>query len=433
MRQPVQRRTAGRLRTTLASILLLLPLAGCYVVESSRIAPERQSSQPSNGCASALGSYALPKAFLRVQVTQAGKALPAIQEMQVKRHNDPSLVFCLDYLSSSLADDKITVRKWAVKADSGKSDAKVTPPTSFLGAVIVNATDRSAYVLEALIRAAFIAVSGDPNFLQRENEVITTLADLEYDPFDPDESAVVNARLTKLGYCLVLENYTFERQKPDVSSYCNAPRSHPNRHTFVTKAYAKAEATPADRFLPGIQYRPRVPYRLEIYSRPDKSDSWSLIRTQSVSLENLSPVLALDIRRAAFAQRAANFIFDQGTLKVACVSKSSEVEGFVAIPLQISKSIVALPASILSVQIDQTQTQTKLVKAEQQLYQVQQAYLNAMQTGNYQSGTVEKPEKYTLPSYALPGDLAQAQAPVAPGYEAEFNKSLAELCAGTRS
>jgi len=356
--------------------------------------------------------------------------------VETLRHIDQSLVFCLDYLASPLGHDRITIKKWA-----GAAVAPSTTPvsTAFLGAVTVNAADRSVYVIEALIRAAFIATSGNPNFqISRTDTTASTqtLADLEYDPFDPEESAAINERLTKLGYCLVLENFTFQRRSPSVTGYCNSPRSYPWRRTFITKAYLKAEASPADKHLPGLLYRPRAPYRLEIYRKIDAGsrEPWQLVETLTVNLENLSPVLALDIHRAAFAARTANFVFDSGTLKFACVSKSSEAEGFVDIPLQISKSLVALPGSILSIQIDQVGNQAKLVQAEQQLYQVQKAYLSALASGGTYQPAQPGPTSgltYALPNLpGLPSDLATE--PTAPDYGKDlFGADLTKnLCQG---
>jgi hypothetical protein len=413
-------------------LLALLPMAACAVTESDRIIPEMILADPSATCASDLGSYALPKAFLHIVVTQTGADPPAIKlsnnlSVETLRHIDPSLVFCLDYLASPLAHDKITIKKWPTAGTPVQT-------TSFLGAVSVNAMDRSAYVLEALIRAAFIAASGNPDFSfpRGGTSAVQTLADLEFDPFDPDESAAVNARLATLGFCLVLEGYTFQRRGPDVSAYCNSPRAYPWRHSLITKAYVKAEATPADTHAPGLLYRPRIPYRLEIYQRFDRRDEWKLAQTLYVDLENLSPVLALDIRRAAFAGRTANFVFDAGTLKVACVSKSSEVEGFVDIPLQISKSILALPGSILTVQVDQVKNQASLINAERQLVQLQQAYMAALTSGNYkpaQAGPANVKD-YTLPDLTSKLNKALGELPgepTAPAYGNDLFSTSVEL------
>jgi hypothetical protein len=137
-----------------------------------------------------------------------------------------------------------------------------------------------------------------------------------------------------------------------------------------------------------------------------------------VELENFSPVLALDIRRAAFAGRSANFLFDSGTLTVTCVSKTSEVEGFSDIPLQISRSLVALPATVLKVQFDQVTNQAALVNAERQLFQVQQAYLAALsgKSATYQlpsgvqSPTFGNYANIPVPDVKVPSDLLKEPA-----------------------
>ena len=189
-------------------------------MDSSRIDPiiAHGDAEPAVLCKSDLGSYALPKAFLHVKVQRADRdsapeivtfpstgTFSANNPVEVRRHPDRSLVFCLDYLSSALSHDVIQVKKWPI--DKTAQDRK----SSFLGAVIVNAQDRTVFVIEALLRALFIAVSGDPDFQPRTGNAAETLADLEYDPFDPRESAEVNTRLSRLGYCLVLEGFTFDR------------------------------------------------------------------------------------------------------------------------------------------------------------------------------------------------------------------------------
>jgi hypothetical protein len=418
------------------------------VMDSYRIDPIISDAEPGVVCPSGLGSYALPKAFFHIAVTRTGSAAPEIKPITntspsvlVTRHPDRALLFCLDYLSSALSHDTIKVKKWPSALTSPLTQETVqAQKTAFLGAVLINAQDRTVFVVEALIRAAFIAASGDPNFAPRLGaESTVTLADLEYDPFDPRESAEVNARLSSLGICLVLDGYTFDRYRTSVDNYCNAPRRYQAWTTPILKAYAKAEATPADPLLPGLLYRPRIPYRLSIFRKPDPvgSGSWKLSETQQVALENLAPVLSLDVRRAAFAGRNANFLFNNGTLTTACVSKNSEIEGFVQIPLQISKSLVALPASILSIQLDQVNNQQALIKAENQLVQVQRAYLAALSSGTFTAPAdiPTKPDKVPTPVDvgALPTDLQTAKDATAisnaPAYGADlFGVDRVSIC-----
>jgi hypothetical protein len=351
--------TGGALRLPAGSccaVVIASFLAACGVMDSYKIDPviTRADVEPGVVCQSDLGSYALPKAFIHIVVQRSDPNSPpdivsfnstttpvsfsstsplaTTVPVEVLRHPDRSLVFCLDYLASSLSHDIINVKKWPASAS-----ATPAQKTSFLGAVLINAQDRTVYVIEALLRAAFIAASGNPNFQPRDLPVgskLETLADLEFDPFDPRESAEVNTRLTSLGICLVLDGYTFDRHGTSVEGYCNAPKGHAAWTTPILKAYAKAEATPANPLLPGLLYRPRVPYRLSVYRKLDPGGRarWALSETQQVALENMSPVLSLDIRRAAFAGRNANFVFNSGTLVTACVAKTARSRGSSTFP-----------------------------------------------------------------------------------------------------
>lgn len=415
----------GATRRLVVAALAASLVATCGVVDSTRIDPIFAGVEQQT-CLSELGTYALPKAFVHVKVGQTNSTtapdmvpfpvsanVALSTTVEVIRHPDRSLVFCMDYLGSPFHHDKVTVRKFPATTLQTTANPNL-PTTSFLGAVMVNVQDRTVFIVEALLRAAFIAASGQPDFAPRD---VTTdqaiLADLEYDPFDTRETAEINQRLTSLGICLVLEGgFTFDRDHLTVDRYCNAPRAGAAWLTPIVKAYVKAEETPVNPRLPGLMYRPRVPYRIAIFRKPDPKGPgrWQLSETRILKLENLSPVLSLDIRRTVFAGRAANFIFDAGALLTACVAKGSEVEGFVDIPFQISRSIVALPSAILKVRIDQIGNEQSLLEAETQLVKVQAAYLAALSSGNFTapSGTPSSfmpPGKTSTASLDVPSDL----------------------------
>jgi hypothetical protein len=388
------RRTAGATHggRLVGAALAALLLATCGVIDSARIDPVIAGAQVNPVCQSDLGTYALPKAFVHIVVAQTSATTPPDivlttdhKPVEVLLHPDPALVFCMDYLASPLHHDIITIKKFPYATGTDQ-----TLKTSFLGAVMVNATDRTVFIIEALLRAAFIAASGDAGFTPRDISTAPlpaqTVADLEYDPFDPRESAEVNTRLTELGICLVLEGgYTFDRGHASVDAYCNAPRAHAVWLTPIVKAYLKAEETPANPALPGLLYRPRLPYRLAIFRKQDPKGPgrWRLSESQILKMENMSPVLSLDIRRTVFAGRATNFVFNNGALLTACVAKGSELEGFVDIPLQISRSIVALPTAVFQVRINQTKNEAALIQAETNLVKLQNAYLAALATGTF--------------------------------------------------
>ncbi|MGP0092753.1 MAG: hypothetical protein ACLPKB_22855 [Xanthobacteraceae bacterium] len=160
-----------------------------------------------------------------------------------------------------------------------------------------------------------------------------------------------------------------------------------------------------------------------------------------MKLENLSPVVSVGLSRAIFAGRRAALIFNQGVLTTACVSKSSEVEGFVTIPLEISRSVVALPSQIMQVRINQVSKSNDLVSAEQALLKVQQANLAVLQGGAFQNvsgiptvtpGPPVLPAAFDLTGAGTPADtgLAPQKDAVDFGDSSVFKGTLAKVCSG---
>lgn len=398
------------------ALLALGATAACTVAESQRFSVDPQTmAYAATRCTSALGSYALPKAYLHIRVGQRDAASPPeimptdkMKPVEVVRHPDNSKVFCLDHLSSAFADEKITISKWPNSKDG-------TEKGSMLGAVMVNVTDQTAYIVRALLRALFIATTGAPSFPGRAGEApLQVIANLEIDPFNQQDMAEANARLTKLGFCLVLKDLGFPADVT-IQHYCSAPLRYGRQLTAVHKAYMRAENAEINPRRPGILYRPRMPYRLMIFHKRDPRGRgpWQLSRMMNVNLENLSPVLSLGIERAVFAGKNVNFIFEEGTLRGACVSKTSELQGFVTIPLEIAKSIVAVPASIVAVRIDQIGNRQKLLEAETQLYQIQQAYLVKLAGGDAETPSgptaAEDVAPFTPGQLGVPDDIEKQE------------------------
>lgn len=357
-------------------------LAGCDVMETQRVSLTPEAYETAGlRCDSTLGSYALPKAFLHVRLDQSGSAPPELHQwgstknlVNVELHPDHTQVYCLDHLNSPTAADDVKVLK--------------SPEKSYLQWVLVNTTDQTAVIAQALIKAAFIVASGtpSPSLARGAEDTPRAVLDLEYDPFDAGASAQANVALTKKGFCLVLENYTAgSNLAPE--KYCKDPAGYGARPTQFARVYKDYETRPADPRVAGVVYRPRQSYRLSIYrkSDPKGGGDWRLQQMSSVDLENLSPVFRLDLTRAIFAGKQAHFKFDRGALVNSCISKASEIEGFVSIPLQISKSLVDLPGQIISVQIDQVTRDSQLVQAQERVLLMQRAILQAMISGKYTS------------------------------------------------
>jgi len=373
----------SRLYACLVGLAGAVLLAACSIVESERISLDVLDG--SQGCSSSLGWYALPKSYVRVRVAKIQDAplrydllveSPASNnanaDVDVVSHPDPALTFCLDYLQSITSGDTISVRKWPFGKDLTKNEVDANT-TTYLGALLVNATDQTVQLAKYMSRIAFILSSGNPSFPGRSTEAKgrTALLDLEFDPFDDRETARINATLSGYGFCLLFEDYTValpegaDRGRA-IDRYCNAPAAAALASTPVAARYREIVSTPVDPKVRGIYYRPRADYRLSVYRKPDPrgAGSWTLRSTQTVSMENLSPVLALAVHRAAFAGKRINIIFDRGMPLTACIAKSSEIAEAVNIPLEVARGIVDLPGQILSIRINRDENQRKLLAAQ---------------------------------------------------------------------
>ncbi len=337
-----------------------------------------------------------------------GTVVPEHFKFVTVRRADPALTVCLDYLASAFAHDRLTVIKQEVNADGTLKDAGTDATTSrqFLRSIIISATDRSVQIARNLIRAAFIGLSGDPTFGPERAGVIAggtdpeILADLEFDPFDTRDAAEANDRLSRFGFCLVLEGFTFDRSSLTVDQYCSAPlkaRDHPPR---IAELYIQKSREPIPPNVTGVLYRPLQTYMISVYRKDDPRGRgrWNLSRRIDVALENMSPVISVGITRAIFARRNAYLSFKEGILESVCIAKSSEIENFVAIPFEIARSIVALPAQIVQVKVNRFAKEEELARVENLLIQTQATLLKTQLTQKPQTGpngSVPKAEQPT--------------------------------------
>ena len=281
------------------------------------------------------------------------------------------------------AHDEIEIEKQDVgtNTDGKPKDPGTEPTTSrqFLRSIRVNATDRSVQIARNLIGAAFVGLSGNPGFgnrsIQVRNNNLNILADLEFDPFDTRASAEANARLSRLGFCLVLEGFTYDLGSLSVDQYCNSPYRARDHLPHAAELYAIKSREPVPPNTRGVLYRPRQTFLISIYRKEDRGSRWRLNRRVDVALENLSPVISVGVSRAIFARRNAALIFDEGALKTVCIAKTSELENFAAIPFEIARSLVALPTQIVQVKINRIAKEEELARVEDAFIQTQAALI----------------------------------------------------------
>src|SRR5947208_3579828 len=108
---------------TIAVLSCAAGVGACAVADSIHVDPAGiQASAYSAGvptlCRSSLGSYALPKSFLRIQVQRANDGPPELHAPAVIVRADKSLTFCLDHIADPLADDEIRIVKSSGQLDT---------------------------------------------------------------------------------------------------------------------------------------------------------------------------------------------------------------------------------------------------------------------------------------------------------------------------
>lgn len=140
----------------------------------------------------------------------------------------------------------------------------------------------------------------------------------------------------------------------------------------------------------GLFYRRLLPYRLDVYKGnrvPVENElatweSFSHLKTVQLELPNSSPPELLTLMGTAFARRVFDTEFQEGLLIAHTEERPSEALSVVSIPYDIAKSIVSIPAEIISLKIDYSSKETALVEAQTKLFQAQKAYQDALKEKN---------------------------------------------------
>lgn len=400
----MSRRVGRSIKRLAAAGLLPLALAGCAVIGSAPVLVN-EPSLPAR-CKSSLGSYSLPKTVLSFQITKEvtppGPPNHRLKDIEPKQVPDNQHMFCLDHLRSPLASDEVRVFKNKIvveEEDPAKTEneggiivpkkRKVTEikykSTPYLQLIASRAVDNTAGIVRRFIRTAFILLTNKGSFSGGRSQTLTAfgstqevvVADFQVDPFDYREMARVNASIRRFGFCLVLEDYTFNRHAASIDRYCQAPQQ-----TAGSTPPPSAEAIQRLHYLvpkptAGIFYRPRAAYRISVFTKndPDGRGPWRATYSKNVAMENIMPIVSVGVGRAAFATRRTGLIFKDGALTNVCISKGSELEGAIQIPLDVIYGIVALPSEMLIAAIDDANTSKALLEAQKNLIEAQNQYV----------------------------------------------------------
>jgi hypothetical protein len=229
-----------------------------------------------------------------------------------------------------------------------------------LTAVRGRAEDQRAEIVHELARLASLLIRGavpvptTRGLRGQVEDVPRLLARYEFDPLDPVQQTRVREVLKARGI-----EFRIEKQ-----SDCPTASSGAGCCTTCTAT------------VPGIYYRLPIPYLLRLtpairYRPPnplqaaDKGDLELLDQgaEETVLLPNEAVCLYVPVSRAAFVSTYTKVTFERGMLQEVVTDKPSQLVGFVKIPIDVASAILAIPAQLLTVRIQQS-TLTKDLAAE---------------------------------------------------------------------
>ena len=356
------------------SIIFMSILQSCAVFESNTI---DISDSSENRVKPELGSisYFLPTGRVRLQITNLNDGSLTITQ-SVQYVPDLSKTIFLRYSESWLSSDQIKVSL----TDNGLLSAVSSTTTDATPQIFHDLGELAANTLKLMATAAGGAAATTPQL--SIDEVI--------DPLNTNEVNKLNQELIWIGLQLLpLEPDAKDVTSSEVSVNSTSWGASSGKHN-------------------GIVYRPALPYRLTFVSDPDNAQAVNgtpppankppkgIIST-SIALPNEAPKLVLDVSRAAFVSNSATISFNNGMLKEITYNKPSQAQGLVQIPVDLSKTLLSVPADLLTIrhanvteklkgQTDQITNQTTILndesaqlKAKTNLIVEQQAFQKAQQ------------------------------------------------------
>jgi hypothetical protein len=265
---------------------------------------------------------------------------------------DRTQPLCLDYLGSLVSDDLVKVQR---------------NQQGLLTSVNSSVQDKTPEIFEKLAQIGEnLAIAGGRSGELRSADTL----DVEFDPFIWEEMIRVKGALRRFGFCVYVEGYSFsvaglapEGISKAGERWCST--DNPKQHDDSASYYASLPVPP-EVMRTGILYRPNTSHKVVVLRRDDPGGpgGWKLFQLARVNMSNMSPILSISVERAMFAKRDTDLTFSAGVLTDVSIKKTSELAGFVRIPLAIAKAVVDVPAQIVQFKIADTQNQTALVNAQ---------------------------------------------------------------------
>jgi hypothetical protein len=292
-----------------------------------------QSSARNQPEPNAIG-YNLPKGLIKLSINEKEGNYEITYTVNFVP--DENYLYTLAYLPKATTDDTINITVGA---------------NGLLQSITTTTIDRIPEIVQKIAELVPTALkSFIPSAKVSELKLKIKHLDVIFDPDDMEAVKKLQERLLEeQGAIFEVEQLFLEKQNP------SEPFASPH----------------------SVYYRLLVPYRITL--RFTSGDNY-FERSEILYIPNRhSPILSLDIRRAAFVTKTHTLTFSNGVLISSAMTKPSEVLGFMSIPLDVAKAIVAVPGSIVKFRIDTTTQSKELVKAQKNLVEAQKELIQEQQ------------------------------------------------------
>jgi hypothetical protein len=377
-------------RSIRTGLLLLATLAsGCQPILTTNSLEDPSNTADSAGyaCHNSAGAYALPRHLLAFDVTLTeGGTGPSHYDITTPvgtpAQADPHAIYCLDFLGSAWADDKVQVKRYA----SGPNDPDA--PQLLLSRIDTLVEDKTLEIASAVVDAAAAAIAGAGGQNRGAIGLSGTgsnrtydYAHFEVDPFDKPWMSRINKALDPMDHCIFLDPtddpYVPEWQGDLCKGY---GISDDGAFPYYGAAAINPRLPPRSMGAKGVLYRPLLTHKLIIMkrNRDPVGPEWQLFGTQRVAMANAAPAFLLEVKRSAFVARAMSISFDHGSLFSIRLSKPSEANAFAGFVLRTVQVVVSIPVRALVIGQTDAKNRQDLIAAQAGLLQTVAAYKKAI-------------------------------------------------------
>jgi hypothetical protein len=277
--------------------------------------------------------YFLPTGRLRLQLAENTDTTQCELAVSVVYVPDINNLYFVEYNPSVFSNDKL------VKIGIGTN--------GLLKTIETQTEDTSSQVLAKLVELGKIVALRLPSPVPAAKREVPCQLDVTFDPLE----------IHKEKYKDLREQISNRLQAfdPEVSGFEIVLAHEPSQLPKWGGSRPKS--------IDGVVHRPLLPYFFQLKTK----DGLVSLAPQIVYLPNEAPFFTIDIKRRAFIDHKYTLSFTDGILTEVSWVKPSEALGFVQIPVDIAKAIVAIPAEMLTVKVNNAKAEADLLNAQKSL------------------------------------------------------------------